>query len=51
MAVKLYMNKGWLHHQLNILKKPVEQVAKEQGVSHMTIRRAAGKLGVSLVKW
>lgn len=51
MAVKLYNNKAWLHRQLNILKKSPIQIGKEQGVSQLTIRRAAERLGIKIVNW
>ena len=51
MAVKLYLNKEWLKRELLVKKKTPEQVAKEQGVGHMTIRRAAEKFGIRIVRW
>lgn len=51
MAVKLYLNKTWLANQLLVKKKTPEQIAREQGVSHMTIRRAAEKFGIKIVNW
>lgn len=41
MAAKLYESERWLRRQLWTLKKSPEEVAKELGVSHMTIRRWA----------
>lgn len=51
MSVKLYLNENWLRRELLIKKKTPEQIGKEQGVSHMTIRRAAQKFGIRIVSW
>jgi len=37
--VKLYESKAWLKREYVTKRKSPEQIAKEQGVSHMTIRR------------
>ena len=49
--MKLYSNKAWLTKELQVKKKSPEQIAKEQGVSHMTIRRNAEKFGIRIVNW
>lgn len=49
--MKLYLNKAWLTKELQVKKKSPEQIAKEQGVSHMTIRRNAEKFGIRIVNW
>lgn len=51
MAVKLYNNRNWLANELLVKKKSPEQVAKELGVGHMTIRRAAERHGIKIVSW
>lgn len=51
MAVKLYLNEAWLRRELLVKKKTLLQIAKEQGVQELTIRRAAAKFNIRVVNW
>ena len=48
--MKLYQSERWLRRQHYTLKKSPEQIAREQGVSHMTIRRQMEKFGIRVQK-
>ena len=43
--MKLYMSEKWLKNEFLIKKKSPEEIAKECGVNHMTIRRYIDKFG------
>jgi DNA-binding MurR/RpiR family transcriptional regulator len=49
--MKLYLNEAWLKRRLVVQKRTLAEVAKECGVAELTIRRAAEKFGIRLVKW
>jgi DNA-binding MurR/RpiR family transcriptional regulator len=44
--MKLYQDKAWLHNRYNIQKKNIVEIAKECGVSAMTIQRYIDKFGI-----
>jgi hypothetical protein len=43
---RLYTSKVWLHRELVIKGKTIEQIADEQGVTRMTIFNNAVKFGL-----
>lgn len=45
---KLYQSKEWLKLQHYTKKKSIDQIAKESGVSHMTIRRQMESFGMRI---
>lgn len=49
--MKLYLNKAWLSRRLLTQKKTLKEVADECGVHELTIRRAAEKFKIKIVKW
>lgn len=50
MAAKLYDSKEWLRRQHHINRKPIDLIAKECGVSSMTIRRKLEGFGLRVIK-
>lgn len=44
--VKRYQSKSWLERRRYKDKATIDEIAKECGTSHMTIRRAMDKFGV-----
>lgn len=51
VRTKLYLNEAWLKRRLITQKKTLAEVAKECDVTELTIRRAAEKFRIKVVKW
>ena len=46
--MKLYQDKAWLHNRYIIKKKNIVEIAKECGVSAMTIQRYIDKFAIKV---
>jgi DNA-binding MurR/RpiR family transcriptional regulator len=46
--MKLYQDKNWLYSRYIIQKKNIVEIAKECGVSAMTIQRYIDKFGIKI---
>jgi len=46
--MKLYQNKDWLYNRYIIQKKNITEIAKECGVSAMTIQRYIDKFKIKI---